>query len=214
MPQALSYVRKNVDYLCLATDGWDAEDKSYWIAVEVFYITAEWKFERQLLGLRSAPGARSNVEAYSFVIRSILADLELSCPVYSLTADTTATMPATARFLDVTYVPCLIHEGNLVFTHAVEKVSWLKYLLDKLSAGTNWVLQKKIAKRLFLDLQADNPKKPVTNWRLGASQDSIRKAGPKISWIFREVRAYGKIFGIASPLSISSPLFNQKDFQC
>ena len=46
----------------------------------------------------------------------------------------------------------------------MEKVSWLKYLLDKLSAGTNWVLQKKIAKRLFLDLQADNPKKPVTNW--------------------------------------------------
>ena len=35
-----------------------------------------------------------------------------------------------------------------------------------------------------------------------------------ISWIFREVRAYGKNFGIASPLSISSPLFNQKDFQC
>lgn len=54
----------------------------------------------------------------------------------------------------------------------------------------------------------------ITCLSLGASQDSIRKAGPKNSSIFREVRAYGKNFSIASPLWISSPPLDQKDFQC
>ena len=176
---------RDLDLLCISFDGWDAPNKAYFLAIEIFFLDADWCLRRQLLSLKLTPGARGTAEVQEKHIRGVLVDRGLTQEIEFVTADTTATNPATARLLQAKFVGCIIHTGALVMKHALEdpQVKPLADALAKIEFAANWVLYRKIARRFFKDIQpkgdgARRPLSPVSNFspRCMVSVDVLERA--------------------------------------
>lgn len=153
--------------LVFSVDSWESSDNLGYNCVEAQFCDKDWVIDRYIVGFGQQNLGRSTTQVACADIKELFSLAGLNQPLFSMTSDTTAVMPAIAGALSVSWMPCTIHRGNLTLKHAIENVPDLQKILLQMHDLCNWTRSKKKALALLKQVQADRraPKalKPLTN---------------------------------------------------